>query len=301
MTHRRAAKGFLSTVRRASVVPRRYGLSPRKLQDSLAAMIRDLAALGVIPSIHVTGNVVDRHPAIVNTLSKVEVGIHGYLHTAYAGLSNEQQRADLSRASAALCSRGLDPKGFRSPYLHANGQTLAILAEAGYLYDSSNCWLVPLDEPSKSRSLAQAVSTRYESIPDGRFPIVGSGRVVELPVALPDDEILVDELRVTSPEVLSRVFHSMLSSVAKASGLLVFQIHPERYSICSEAVLRTIRSASSLGGWIASLGEIAEWVRSQNGGVKKWPNGRNFALSITGDLDALTIGDFATRFGRVRA
>ena len=67
-----------------------------------------------------------------------EVGHHGYMHEPPATLEPEQEAEVLDRGIQILESiTGQRPLGYRSPSLSPSQRTLGLLAERGFVYDSS--------------------------------------------------------------------------------------------------------------------------------------------------------------------
>jgi hypothetical protein len=152
-----------------------------------------------------------------------------------------------------------------------------------------------------ARRIEKEARRRYGDLVRWRGVPYVCGQIAELPTTLPDDEILVDALRLRNPAVLLRVFGAMVREAAATGAFLVLQIHPERFNLCAEAIHSALTIASNLDGWNATLTEAAEWTLSHHGPSVKWPNGCSFAIAVTGDLDILTLPDFADRFRRVSA
>jgi hypothetical protein len=68
-----------------------------------------------------------------------EVGNHSHTHPYnFRSLSRERKIAEIERADAAIADVvGDRPVGFRTPSMDADPETLELIAERGYLYDSS--------------------------------------------------------------------------------------------------------------------------------------------------------------------
>lgn len=289
-------KGIGGVLGRGALLPIRYGLTPTRMRLELSRMRDLLERCGVTPTIPTTGVVLRRHPGIADALRGADVAIHGYRHVSYSDLTKADQASDIDAARKIFSDSGFDVRGFRAPYLRANGVTLDLLAERQLAFDSS----LPRMGLQPGDSLYQRVRTlaerRYRLAASSASEISNSAGVVELPVALPDDEILIDGMGIRSSATQSKVFESMLGHALQSSSLLVLQVHPERFRFCSEAIELLVEHATDEGAWVASLSEAADWIRRQTGKAKSWPKGRSFALSVTGDLDAISLGDFARRF-----
>jgi hypothetical protein len=290
-----ASKGFAGTVKRAALLPVRYGLSPEKVQLQLRLMISSLDRLEVTPTINVTARNLDSYPWLAADLRGVDVGIHGYQHLQYSSLSHEDQARDLDRAISAFNRNGLSTRGFRGPYLRVNESTQRVLESRGFRYDSSLPHIPLNAENDFFNQVAELSRTRYGQVSTlPAFP-TRVRSLIEIPVSLPDDELIVDGMGVRKASTMKRIFGSMLEMTAATNSLLVLQIHPERYDYCAEAIDSVVRSATDVGAWKATLREIAEWSARQDRGGGRWPNGHSFGLVVTGDLDALSLRDFVPR------
>jgi peptidoglycan-N-acetylglucosamine deacetylase len=88
---------------------------------------------------YVPGHTADQHPAAVEAIlaGGHEVAHHGYLHLASESLDEHGQRAELEQGLAALARHGITPAGYRSPGWELMPETLGMLGEFGFRYDSS--------------------------------------------------------------------------------------------------------------------------------------------------------------------
>lgn len=66
-----------------------------------------------------------------------EIGLHGWVHEAWASLDPGQQERLLWDGTAALRMAGAEPRGFRAPGGYRGERTADVLTELGYAYDSS--------------------------------------------------------------------------------------------------------------------------------------------------------------------
>jgi peptidoglycan-N-acetylglucosamine deacetylase len=91
-------------------------------------------------SFYVPGWVAERWPRAVEQIAEAghEVGHHGYLHEPPASLTREEEAAVLDRGSEIIERiTGSRPAGYRSPSWELSEHSLDLLAERGFLYDSS--------------------------------------------------------------------------------------------------------------------------------------------------------------------
>jgi len=290
-------KGVGGTVHRASLLPVRYGIRPDRIGSRLWRMIAMMARWETKPTIPITASVLERHPGLWQRIRDADLAVHGYQHISYVDIPLDEKRADLDAACRVFSKIGLVAGGFRAPYLRADQETFDLVRNRGFLFDSSCTQLAlpaghPLTNPVK-----QLVASRYGGDPIAPGPAVHPP-LVELPVSLPDDEILIDGLGVRSTTGLWHVFEAMMEMASSTGSHLVLQVHPERFHICAAALELLIERAVDAGGWLTPLSGAAAWVVRSPGGSQRWPDGHSFALSITGDLDAVSIGDFASRIWR---
>ncbi len=283
------------TIRRAAILPGRYGLGSSRLRARLM-LARDMAERwGAKFSLPVTAVTLQEHPEILADLRGFDLAIHGYLHRAYAALSDREQAEDLDAALRVFSRCDLTAPGFRSPYLAADGRTLRLLSERGFLYDSSQPVFVFPRQHTAFAKLAHFAEMRYGASLNGGVSMEAPGTLVELPVALPDDEILVDALGITSQAVLERVYASVLETAFYSQQLLVLQVHPERAHIVKSAIEKLLTQAADRGAWITSLEAASTKMRAVKGGPVSWPRGAPIAVCLSGDLDAVSLLDFRHR------
>jgi peptidoglycan-N-acetylglucosamine deacetylase len=89
---------------------------------------------------YVPGDTAERHTQALKAVVAAghEVSHHGYLHRRSDGLDPGLQREEVLRGQAALEERlGVTALGYRSPSWELTPETFALLAEAGFDYDSS--------------------------------------------------------------------------------------------------------------------------------------------------------------------
>jgi peptidoglycan/xylan/chitin deacetylase (PgdA/CDA1 family) len=88
----------------------------------------------------VPGYTAKLHPDAVKTILAAghEVGHHGHMHLRNDLVSADEQRAEIEGGLAALAAAGAPrPTGYRSPAWEMTPETLSLLVEHGFEYDSS--------------------------------------------------------------------------------------------------------------------------------------------------------------------
>ncbi|GAY15748.1 polysaccharide deacetylase [Mycobacterium sp. shizuoka-1] len=215
-----------------------------------------LARHGVTSTFFVPGYTAVRYPDVVRAIvdSGHEVAHHGYLHEVLTGKTAEQEGAILDRGSEVLAElTGEVPVGFRAPMWELNWQSPALLAERGFLYDTS---LMDADHPYELR--------------------VGTdGRLVEIPIqwALDDWEqyCYLPDISGTglieSPRKAAEIWRLEFEGLRAVGGCFVLTNHPflsgrPSRTAALEELVEHVASCSDV--WVAPLREIASHVRSLN-------------------------------------
>jgi len=105
----------------------------------LGRILELLAELEIQATFYVPGHTADHHPEAMTAIlaGGHEVGHHGYLHLSTDGLDAGRQRAELEAGLTALDRHGVRPAGYRSPGWELTPETLALLTELEFSYDSS--------------------------------------------------------------------------------------------------------------------------------------------------------------------
>lgn len=288
-------KGVWLRMRRAALLPRRYGMSQKRFLANLGGMVSLLKRHGIVGTFPVTAIVLDRHPKLTRILEGMEVAVHGLRHADLRGIEKSRQAAMMRDAAGMLESHDLKPVGFRAPYLDWDETTHDAVAEAGFMYDSSvpTGWRCGkgIDDTAALRDALSSYGIRSygEHLPRKR------GSLVLLPVAMPDDEILIDRLAVMRDDKLARVLINMLDTALDEGSHLVLQLHPERFALFQDPLDMLLEHARQQGAWLAPLREVAEWWRGKDGTGPRWPDEARCAMTVSGDVDAVTLSDFVLR------
>ncbi len=96
--------------------------------------------LGLRTTFFVPGWTAENYPHVVESIlaDGHEIGHHGYVHSPVHKSSVEAQREEMERGFSALESVGVKrPRGYRNPGGEVTAETLAMIQEYGFLYDSS--------------------------------------------------------------------------------------------------------------------------------------------------------------------
>ncbi|MCK0177497.1 polysaccharide deacetylase [Mycolicibacterium sp. F2034L] len=216
--------------------------------------ILDLLERHQIPStFFVPGHTADRYPDAIRSIVAAghEIAHHGYLHEQPTALTLEEEIDVIDRGLAALADvAGVRPVGYRAPMWDLSWRTPALLAERGFLFDSS---LMDADHP-------------YELAVPGHDPLV------EIPIqwALDDWEqyCFLPDISgsglIESPRKARELWQLEFDGLRRAGGCWVLTNHPFLTGRTSRAaelddLMRYVLDHGDV--WTTNLGAIAEHVR----------------------------------------
>jgi len=178
-----------------------------------------------------------------------EIGVHGWIHERNANL----QRADEERLLRKAVERmtkliGKRPVGYRAPSWNFSDDTLSLLMEMGFLYDSS---LMADDRP-------------YEIVANGE-----PTGFVELPVQwILDDAPLMNPLgdRYANPRDVLEVYKDEFDVAYDEGTTFVLTMHPHYIGhrsriIVLRELINHINSRPDV--WYGTHEEAVRWVRQQ--------------------------------------
>jgi peptidoglycan/xylan/chitin deacetylase (PgdA/CDA1 family) len=281
LAHVVRSKGLANVLPRALAIGRNFGFTEARTRRRLEALGELTTRYGCPLTACVTACLVERYRRPVEAMRRWgwEIAVHGKVHCDFRGLSQEQQVAQMEEA-LDLCRRHVVPAcGFRAPYLAWNGATRQAASRARFAWTSNQALLWPVLDPGEHSPRGwEALERVLEHLYRPRLaeqsvsvPQIRQG-VVEIPVSLPDDEILLDRLRVSGP-VLERLWLRVLDESHGRGELAVLLIHHERVPHFARPLEGVLKAAQGLGSlWLADLGSIAAW----------WQERANFSFRVAG-------------------
>jgi len=275
------AKGLSALTARARTVASRYGMTAGQMDRALEQFARTLGQYDCGATFPITAVALQRHRSTVEKYlgRKIEFAVHGYTHVDYSQLSDEQQRDHLERARQVFTEAGINPLGFRSPYLSRDDRLNDAIQDAGFCYVSNQPFLwdaldaAALDGPGCAGYDRAVAYYRPWQAPErlslprfvGRQALQpGALPLVEIPVSLPDDEILIERLGAANGTI-SDAWRRILAQTHRRGELFTLQLHPERIGLCAGGLADVLSEARSLGAavWQARLSEAAAWWQAR--------------------------------------
>lgn len=266
-------KGPFGVYRRIWTIGKRYGLTETRMARALEQLYRLLEQFDCQATLPIPAVVLARNSKTIQKLQAhgIEFAVHGYTHVDYSQLATEIQLTHLHRAREIFAGWGITATGFRAPYLRYGDDLWRSLGEVGYSYSSSQSivW-----DALDTDVLSPPIYAAYQRAIAFYAPERASQRlalprlidqVVEIPVSLPDDEILIDRLGDGSNGLVEKVWLQILSQTYQRGELFTIQLHPERTDVCTNGLASVLAEARSLtpAVWVARLDEIASWWRAR--------------------------------------
>ena len=237
-------------------------------------ILRLLEREGVRGTFFVPGHTAETYPEATRAIvaGGHEVGHHGYLHEDPVRLGRKRERAVLERGMAALERvAGVRPVGYRSPGWDTSPETIGLLVEAGFRYDSS---LMGDDYTPYWCRVGDQVQK------DGPFRFGERVDLVEMPVSWALDDFphfeyvsLGGAVRPGSAagskveEIWREEFSYMYREVP--GGVLTLTMHPQvigrgHRMLMLERLIGFYKGHAGVG--FATLGEAAEGFRAREAG-----------------------------------
>ncbi|WP_311212029.1 MULTISPECIES: polysaccharide deacetylase [unclassified Arthrobacter] len=203
----------------------------------------------------IPGFTAESYPDVVRRIADGghEIAHHGYLHEPMQGIDAATEASYLDRGLEALANvAGIRPVGYRAPWWELNWQSPALLADRGFLYDSS---LLDGDAPYRM-SVAEGDSRDIVEIPVdwalddweqyGFYPGVTGSGVIESPAKA---------LEMWALE--ARAHHSQGSCFVLTNHPFISG-RPSR-AVALEQLMERVKDLD--GMWVTTLAEIAQHTK----------------------------------------
>jgi peptidoglycan/xylan/chitin deacetylase (PgdA/CDA1 family) len=289
--HAIRTKGAINSAKRIAYMLNRYGLGSQKMKANILKYTAILKKYNIKGTFFITVESAILHKDFLANLKGIELAVHGYKHINYVTLHKDVKENHLQKINDIFKNPNFLTNGFRAPYLSQDNIMLDLLSNNGFLFDSSasKLWSVPSEIINKNKKAYDLALELYDP-KDFELPYLTESGLLEIPVSLPDDEILIDRLGIKDSETIGKIWLDILDKTHKNKSLFVLQLHPERINIAANALCSILVAAKKKSPpiWITNLGELAKWWVSKPKN-KRWPSNYQSALCITGDIDRMSL------------
>lgn len=262
-------RGVGNTVKRTAQILNRFGTGPGRMGGRFERFMDVLEEFGVRPTFPITALPMSRNPSFAHRLVErgAELAVHAWSHIDLTSLALAGQMVHMGDAIKLFREHGVPFVGFRAPYLHWNEDTMKVVESYQFRYSSNQTvfWDV-IDETALDnvqRDGLEKGKAFYRPIPAGEFSVLPYRRngFIEIPVSLPDDEIMLDRMYMKDADYLGARWLDILNASYRRGELFTVQLHPERIDFFSDALRGLLSAARGKrpGVWIATLEEITTW------------------------------------------
>jgi peptidoglycan/xylan/chitin deacetylase (PgdA/CDA1 family) len=188
---------------------------------------------------------------VIKKSGRHEFGVHGWIHEMNMTLPDSVERRLVAKAITELTAMtGTRPVGYRAPSWNFSPNTLSILRDMGFRYESS---LMADDRP-------------YELVQNG----TPTG-IVELPVEwILDDAPLFDPRGQSymNPRDIAKVWMDEFDKAYEEGTMFLLTMHPHVSGhrsriVALEQLIAHIESKGAGKVWWATHGTVAEYVRKE--------------------------------------
>lgn len=270
------SRGAGNFARRSAQIVSRFGAGPGRMVRRFDVFLDLLDEFGIRPTFPITALPMSRHPSVARHLLDrgAELAVHAWSHVDLTSLDIDAQMKHVEEAVKLFRRFSIPFTGFRAPYLHWNEDTMRVVENFKFRYSSNQAvlWDV-IDEDSLApvpREGLEKARAFYRPVDASGFFVLPYRRrgFVEIPVSLPDDEIMLDRMYINDPGYLEKAWTGILEETYRRGELFTLQLHPERISFFTEPLRELLARARGKkpGVWITTLDRIADWWvdRSQN-------------------------------------
>ena len=283
--HTVKTKGISNTVKRVVSLIKRYGLGQDGIKKNIAEYIDIIRKYDGKVTFPIPAMILDRNIEFIERINQdfVEWAMHGYIHINYAKESVGNFKRHLEKGKNIFKKNRINLYGFRAPYLSIKQNFLKEMSNTGLVYDSSFTYNTGLlDEIININKSAKKILDFYSPRDSN---LKQYGKLVEIPVWLPDDEMIIDRLHLLDAK-MEKYFMNALELSIQLKTPLILQLHPERFFIFKKPLENFIKVVSKKYGVdMLTLNEISEKYR--NGSL----DNENPVIAITGDVDIISIYD----------
>ncbi len=202
--------------------------------EQLLGLTELLRAKGVSATFFVVSGYLQNNPEDLDALSGYEIANMGWHQAQWKDkeLTAEFQREQIMRSHTWLVEKGIEPTGFRAPFLEPTPETYEILEELGYSYDSSRHY--------------------------GFLPYM-IGDIVEIPLSVNYDLYWNDRSISYSTMPTYLAFQKSYNE----DGLFTFYGHTDTTYAHMKNFSTLLKYMDAQDVWFASCKEIADWWRQK--------------------------------------
>lgn len=287
LAHILETKGFVHSIERSAQVFYRYSFGRKRFSEMMNCLERNLGTDGIRVTFCITASLLESHLPFLEMFKGLghEFAAHGYFHTNMKKKSLDEQHQILSLSYNAFEKLKMQVYGFRCPYLSYNENTLTALKESPFMWTSNNVvfWDGFQAADERAREHIRKLELLYCTTSSERCISVPAriGKLIDIPITAPDDEMLLERCRIKDREEIARIWKGVFSSIYTRGELFHLLFHPERFRQIEEPLRKTIQEARCQQSpvWFPTLNELTIWWERR--AAARWDvQEKNGSLSI---------------------
>ena len=265
-------KGVIGLFFRFVMLLKRFDFSGRKMKMALLEIDLIGKKYNYKPAIIIPAKILKRYHRFFGSLSKenFEFAIHGYSHKNYKTMDLKKQVSQIQKAMEVFKEFKVPFYGFRAPYLSYNHYTIEAVKKNKLQWESDEAFLWDgfKHHMYTKRFHEKAIRFLYNPLPAEQnllIPRLNSG-VVNIPIGLPDDEMLVDRYNITENIIIESIWKEIFKNSYQKGYVFVLHLHPERMFVCGKAMDELLKEAKSLNPavWITGMKEVTDWWKEKS-------------------------------------
>lgn len=298
LAHIIRTKGIVHALERSAQVLLRYTFGKKRFSEMMSSLEKDLGGRDVRVTFFITASLLGDHLSFFNRFKSNghDLGAHGYFHTDMKMKTREEQRAIVLKSYRSFRDNNLDAQGFRCPYLSYNENTVNALKKSSFSWTSNDIILwEEINGDKRSEEHLRKLGLLYNKLNADTCMSLpkDSGKLVEIPITAPDDEMILERYRIRDSSVIEVIWLKILRKIYLRGELYHLLFHPERFIYVSGAIRSIVESARSLTPhvWFATLNEISLWWSERakaSWSSARTPEGR-FVIKLEGPWDSTVL------------
>ena len=295
ITHILETKGFVHSIERSAQVFYRYSFGRKRFSEMMNSLEHSLGTGDIRVTFCITASLLDSHLPFLEMFKGLghEFAAHGFFHTNMKKKSLDEQHKILSMSYSAFEKLKMQVYGFRCPYLSYNENTLTALKESPFMWTSNRVvfWDGFNAADARTKEHIRKLGLLYSTTSSEMCISVPAriGRLIDIPITAPDDEMLLERCRIKDKDEIARIWKGIFSRIYSRGELFHLLFHPERFRQIEEPLRETLREARRQPSqvWFPTLNELTVWWERRAGA--RWEvqekNG-DLAIRFTGPQEA---------------
>ncbi len=264
--HSLKTKGAKNFALRFISIAKRFGITPEKYAKNFEEFIKLQEKYKFKTTFPITAEIYQKYrQKLFSYNNHFRFMLHGLYHIDYTKISENRIKNHIEKGIEILKKYLNETEiGFRAPYLRYNEKVRNCLMEKNIPFDSSISIMIKTEKAPIDKKNKEIIQSLYNHLSWDKYPLLPmrSNGLIEIPVVLPDDEILIDRLYIKDIEKIKIIINEIYEKIKQREEMYIMQIHPERISFLKDAIISVLEKAEKDNFWITDLYEIYGWAKN---------------------------------------